>query len=80
MKKNSSKKYLLKSPHVCPPYLDFVNWPGSSPLPALPSHLIKKSNPYGQTDGQPEGQPDYIMPPTAGSRRHKNTADCVRQQ
>ena len=107
---------------MCPHCLIFFNWPGSSPLTALPSYLEKKvirmeviekiiiiclDPPYffvqicfelptaldhppschnlpfekkcnldeqtdGQIDRQTDEQPDYIMPPAAGSPRHKN--------
>ena len=26
---------------MCPPFLIFFNWPGLSPIPALPAHLKK---------------------------------------
>ena len=77
------KKRHLKP--MCPPCMNFFNWPGSSPLPALPSHLIKKviwtdRQTDRQTDGRTDGQPDYIIPPAAGSRRHNNKNNyCLRR-
>ena len=58
-------------PPMCPPCLNFFNWPGSSPLPALPSHskkneILMDKQTDRQTDGQKDrrmdGQLDYIMP------------------